>query len=114
MITIYNHHYFRSWRKLNVTIDLNSENLQTKEGCERLFKSCQKLGSVSGIFIVQDYKEKNETDNNEQGHLISSFDDVIVVTANLDMVSRNRCSGLRFVYSTFRLCILNHFTFVWV
>ncbi|XP_021181064.3 fatty acid synthase [Helicoverpa armigera] len=84
-----------SWKPFDVHIELNMENLQTKEGCERLLKAGQKLESVASIFIVQDYKEKVNDDINANVDFKSSYEDMIAVTANLDMVSRNICSDLR-------------------
>uniref|UniRef100_A0A2A4JVR3 Ketosynthase family 3 (KS3) domain-containing protein n=1 Tax=Heliothis virescens TaxID=7102 RepID=A0A2A4JVR3_HELVI len=84
-----------SWKPFDVHIELNLENLQTKEGCERLLKVGQKLDSVASIFIVQDYKEKLNNDINANKDFKSIYDDTIAVTANLDMVSRNICSDLR-------------------
>lgn len=74
---------------------ISSENLQTKEGCERLLNAGQKLGSVTGIFITQDYKDEIYSENIKQNDFKASSDENAVVVANMDNLSRNICKDLK-------------------
>ncbi|XP_028028986.1 fatty acid synthase-like [Bombyx mandarina] len=82
------------WKKLNVTIKISSENLQTENGCTNMIREATKTGPVCGIFIVQNYSSDAQEDQFRANVVTDKFKNVACVVANLDLVSRNICNEL--------------------
>ncbi|CAB3255959.1 unnamed protein product [Arctia plantaginis] len=76
------------WKEKAINIQMNSANLQTREGCNKLINAGEKLGCIKSIFIVHDYKEKVPCENFDNDFKLSYLE-TFMITANLDSVSRN-------------------------
>lgn len=79
---------YRYWKQKDVIVEINSTNLETKEGCTKLISTGKKLGYIMSIFTVHNCKEKASGDNFENDFKLSYLE-TFTVTANLDAVSRN-------------------------
>ncbi|KOB76791.1 Uncharacterized protein OBRU01_05234 [Operophtera brumata] len=82
---------YRSWNKLNVTIKISSDNLQTEKGCGNLMEEAKKLGPIQGIFIVQDLTDAASL---ESENVAEKFNNMASIVAKLDLTSRSASNEL--------------------
>ncbi|KAG6451289.1 fatty acid synthase [Manduca sexta] len=86
---------FVTWMREDVAIKLNSENLQTEQGCIRMIKDGTKIGQIKGIFIVQNLEglvKVNQDESNEE--FSNKFSKLVMIVSNLDVITRTYCSEL--------------------
>ncbi|CAH0677167.1 unnamed protein product [Chilo suppressalis] len=83
-----------SWKKLGISLQINTESLQYEKGTVNLLNEGSKSGPIHGIFVVQTL---NRTEENFDPVAVSEkFNDTAMVVANLDLISRNICMELKY------------------
>lgn len=43
-------HHFRVWETYGTKVLVNTDNITTRSGCEKLFKAALQLGPIGGVF----------------------------------------------------------------
>uniref|UniRef100_A0A2A4JTZ4 Ketosynthase family 3 (KS3) domain-containing protein n=1 Tax=Heliothis virescens TaxID=7102 RepID=A0A2A4JTZ4_HELVI len=99
----YCHLKIESWKKLKVSVNFASEKLSSDKECVYILKEGTKMGPVLGIFIVQNFNNKDkDVTMEEPEHMMKEFNDSVQVVSNLDVSSRAICNNLK------HFVVLNH------
>lgn len=106
-INLWNNFILSFFKREGVTVKTVNEDLATREGCINLLQEANILGPVDAIFNIavtlKDDAFKNQTEESFQVPFVSK----VMITRNLDEVSRNMCPKLRYYFGKLSVQLQN-------
>lgn len=86
----------RIWETYGVKVEVSTANIATRDGCEELIKTAQKLGRVGGIFNLAVILQNATIESQSEESFRRSFEPKALSTIYLDELSRSMCPDLDF------------------
>lgn len=87
--------FFRIWRTYGVKISVDTSDVITRAGCEKLIKDATKMGSVGGIFNLAVALRDGIFENQDSKMFAESLGPKADATKHLDEISQKLCPELK-------------------
>ncbi|XP_070493817.1 fatty acid synthase-like [Chironomus tepperi] len=92
----YQAYRIKTWESYGVTVVVNTSNITSKEGCEKLILAARELGPVGGIFNLAVVLRDGIFENQDATKFNESMAPKAVATKYLDEISRVLCPKLQY------------------
>ncbi|CAH0548595.1 unnamed protein product [Brassicogethes aeneus] len=83
------------WKSYGALVNVNTDDITTKEGCEKLLKSANELGPVKAIFNLAVVLKDSIFENQSVESFRESYKPKALATKYLDELSRELCPNLK-------------------
>jgi fatty acid synthase, animal type len=92
----YQSYRIKIWESYGVQVRVNTSDISTKVGCEKLIRESIKLGPVGGIFNLAVILKDSIVDNQDAEKFVTSMGPKALATKHLDELSRLLCPDLQY------------------
>lgn len=88
--------FIRIWESYGAKIQVNTDNITTRSGCEKLFKAALQLGPIGGIFQLAVALRDSILDNQTVEKFVECVLPKGTATEHLDELSRKLAPQLKY------------------